>query len=533
LAIPTRAVDQSKRGGADAIAGVRPPARVLIVLSVFFLCYARVIVGLIDQWSANAMFSYGFAVPLISGYLAWTRAEALRNVPSAPDYATAIPLTVLGAVGLAVGTLGALVGVQGLSLVMTLTGVVLLLFGREVFRILAFPLAYLLLMVPIWAYPLEQLHVPSQRLSGEIAARMMEVLGVPAIRQDTLLLLPKVTLEVLRECSGVNQLVALLVMVVPAGYLWLRTWPARLVLLTLGVVVAYVCNGARIAVIGWMANNGWRDASLTGPGHLLEGLGISVAGYLVLGGCLSLLARAERPDDRRPRPAAAAVRQRRPLVDAGVVLVLVLAAASPLVAQRFDVTLTGDLRALPRQLGEWRPTDRTSPTLSRFPAIAEAFVGAYPSPAGERRFERIDDEVVLDYAHGAGTRLRLYVGYYRRQNQGKELAGDAAHVLQSAASDVSLEVRRGTVRMKEVVARSAGRELGLLYWYDVNGRLTSDVYIAKGYTILDALTRARTNGAVVMVAWEPGADQTPEAARELAFGFVQQLLPELRPLLPS
>jgi EpsI family protein len=125
------------------------------------------------------------------------------------------------------------------------------------------------------------------------------------------------------------------------------------------------------------------------------------------------------------------------------------------------------------------------------------------------------------------------VGYYRRQNQGKELAGDAAHVLQSAASDVSLEVRRGTVRMKEVVARSAGRELGLLYWYDVNGRLTSDVYIAKGYTILDALTRARTNGAVVMVAWEPGADQTPEAARELAFGFVQQLLPELRPLLPS
>jgi EpsI family protein len=517
------------------MAGIRPSVRVLFVLGVFSLCYARVVAGLIDQWSANAMFSYGFAVPLISGYLVWTRAEELRSLPAAPDYAAAIPLTVLGAVSLAVGTLGALVGVQGLSLVITLAGVVLLLFGREVFRVVAFPLAYLLFMVPIWAYPLERLHLPSQRLSGEIAVRMMDVLGVPAIRQDTLLLLPKVTLEVLTECSGVNQLVALLVMVVPAGYLWLRTWKARVVLLSLGVVVAYVCNGARIAVIGWMANKGWRDANLTGPGHLMEGLAISVAGYVVLAGCLSLLARAEGTDstERRRRSATPAVRQRRPLVDAGVVLVLILAAASTVVAQRFDVTLPADLHALPRRLGEWRPVDRTSPTLSRLPAIAEAWVGAYPSPAGERRFERVDDEVVLDYAHGAGTRLRLYVGYYRRQNQGKELAGEAAHVLQAAASDVALELQRGTVRVKEVAARAGGRDLGLLYWYDVNGRLTSNVYVAKGYTILDAVTRARTNGAVVIVGWEPGPGQTPQSARELALDFVRQLLPELRPLLPS
>ena len=78
------------------------------------------------------MFCNGFAVPLISGYLVWLKAETLRKTPIRPDYWVGVPVVLLGMLCLAVGTLGALVAVQGLSLVITLTGLILLLLGERV-----------------------------------------------------------------------------------------------------------------------------------------------------------------------------------------------------------------------------------------------------------------------------------------------------------------------------------------------------------------------------------------------------------------
>jgi EpsI family protein len=510
------------------------PLRVHIVVAVFLLCYARVMFDLVNQWSDNAMFSYGFAVPLISGYLVWLKAETLKKSPIRPDYWAGVPVVLLGMLCLAVGTLGALVAVQGLSLVITLTGLVLLLFGREVLTIVAFPVLYLLLMVPVWAYPLNQLQLPSQRLSAEMAVYLLDAVGIPAFRQNTLVMLPAVTLEVLQECSGVNQLVAFLVIVIAASYLWLRTWPRRAALLGLAILVAYASNAVRIAMIGFMSSKGWRDASLTGPAHLLEGLAISAAGYVVIACCISGLARTERvaPSEIEPKQQERESPVRRPLVDWALVLTMVIGGVSPLLTKRFELAPSDNLERLPHRIGEWTVDSRTTAP-SRFPGIEDSFVGAYPSPTGERRFQRIDDEIVREYSNDTGERVRLYVGYYRRQDQGKEIASEAGHVLQSAARDLPLELPNGTIQLKEVVQRNASSERGLLYWYDVNGRVVSDVYAAKVYTVWDALTRVRTNGAVVMIAWEADAGPRSQQARDNAIAFARVLLVQLRPLLPS
>jgi EpsI family protein len=482
------------------------------------------------------MFSYGFAVPLISAYLMWLKAGELREAPKKPDYWLAVPVAFVGVLSLAIGTVGALRGLQGVSLVITLAGLVLLLYGSKVLRIIAFPLAYLLLMVPVWTYPLERLQLPSQLLSAQIAARLLDLVGLPAFEQGTLLVVPGMTLEVMRECSGVNQLVALLAMVIPAGYLWLRSWSRRVALLLLAVVVAYASNGLRIAVIGFMASKGWRDGSLTGPAHVLEGLAISIVGYLVIGVCLSLLADTERSRDVEhvtEQPSALPAFSARPLVETVLVVVMLATAASSILATRFEVALPNELAALPGRIGDWTLDEWSPFPRSRFPGIDEAFVRAYPTPAGERRFQGIDNEIVREYSNPSGDRIRLYIGYYRRQNEGKEIAGDASHALQLAATDLSVALSTETVQLKEIVRKEGRRERGLLYWYDVNGRVISNRYLAKGYTIWDAFTRARTNGAVVMIAWEASAGPTSVQARQSAIAFASELLPQLRPLLPS
>jgi EpsI family protein len=72
-----------------------------------------------------------------------------------------------------------------------------------------------------------------------------------------------------------------------------------------------------------------------------------------------------------------------------------------------------------------------------------------------------------------------------------------------------------------------------LYWYDLNGRVVASMYRGKLFMMWDALTRRRTNGAVVMVAWERADSPSADAARQHAIAFVQAVIPLLPHYIPS
>src|SRR5437762_1404112 len=183
----------------------------------FLFCYGTVIASLVTLWSTYALYSYGFAVPFIAGYVLWTRRSHTPPVPEAPDYILGVPLVLAGLALLVIGHVGTLITIKQTSLIVTLAGLVLVLFGRQTFKAYQFPIAYLLLMVPIWDFPINQLQEPSRLMSTKIAAGFLRAVGVPVFRQGTDLVLPFITLNVMRECSGVNQLIALIAMVVPAA----------------------------------------------------------------------------------------------------------------------------------------------------------------------------------------------------------------------------------------------------------------------------------------------------------------------------
>jgi EpsI family protein len=174
----------------------------------------------------------------------------------------------------------------------------------------------------------------------------------------------------------------------------------------------------------------------------------------------------------------------------------------------------------------------SKPVAVRFPALDNDLLHAYPTASGEHRFTAVDDDLVRVYRSASGERVRLYIGYYRDQQQGKELTGDVSHALRAAASPLALTLDAETIEINQVVPE-ARIQRGLIFWYDLNGRIVADMYLAKAYTVWDALTRRRTNGAVVMVAWEcpPGVEF--DASRLKALGFVRELVPVLRHYMPS
>jgi exosortase len=168
------------------------------------------------------LYSYGFALPLVAGYLCWVRRAELNAVALRPDYILGIALTLVALAVLVVGDIGSIVALKTVSVVVVLAGLILLRWGRRTLALVWFPLGYLLLGMPIWDGVIARLQEPSQLVSGSIATVILRAIGIPALHDDIKIMIPAVTLEVMQECSGVNQLMTAVAMTLPVAYMMLN-----------------------------------------------------------------------------------------------------------------------------------------------------------------------------------------------------------------------------------------------------------------------------------------------------------------------
>ena len=457
----------------------------------------------------------------------------------APDYLLGTVIAVGGVAMLFVGRTAALMSIEGLSLIVTLAGLILLLAGRRTLRALWFPLLYLTLMLPVWDYAINLFQHPGQRAAAAVATRLLRVSGVPALQQGTTIVLASASLDVMPECSGINQLIALITMALPAAYLWIGRLHRQLTLLALAVVMGFLSNGLRVALLGWLTNAGMDVSAGHSALHLMPGFVTAVLAFGGLAGCLSLLARGERV----PPPGSIAIsnaskrgQDSRPakhaFLEVLTVMVMIIAGASQLIATPLrSVDSSGALAGLPPRVGDWtlEPGLESAPS-TRFIGFDLDLMRAYPGGTGEVRFVGTDEEVVRTYRNAAGRRLQVYVGYYARQTEGRELTGDASRRLQRVASPLTFASGADPLTVKEASIETPESRRGVIFWYDVNGRILSNQYAVKLSTLWDAVVRRRTNGAVVMVAWD--ANSTFASTRVDAVALAQELLPVLRVQLP-
>ena len=221
------------------------------LLTLLFVQPLARILGLALQ---NDLHSYIPLVPVISGYLLYIRPRkdiAYRSSVGAAIRVSAIGIAALGA---AIG-LGGLSANDNLSLMMlayvsfiVATGFVCL--GSEWMRAAAFPVAFLVFMVPLPDAAVNWLEVALVAASADAAAWMFTVTGTPMFREGTILTLPGIVLEVARECSGIRSTVVLFITSVLASNLFLRSTSRRVALVALVIPLAIVRNGFRILVIG-------------------------------------------------------------------------------------------------------------------------------------------------------------------------------------------------------------------------------------------------------------------------------------------
>ncbi len=274
-----------------------------LVLGAFLFCYARTIGMHISVWLHSYIYSYGFLVPLVSVYILWCRRDRLKDIEPMPDFLSGISLLAPGLFLLIAGRHMGLVSLQGISLVLSLMGTVVITLGRRFFAATWFPIVYLLFMVPFWDNLTVALHLPLQTFSAMTGATLMGWLGIPVYRDAIYLTLPNITLEVAQVCSGVNNLFAVVAVAVPLAYLALASWRRRILLVCGGVAIAILGNGVRVALVGVLAYHN-AAGDLHGPYHILQGLLVSGIGFVGLMFGAWMLAKGETRTARTKTIAA-------------------------------------------------------------------------------------------------------------------------------------------------------------------------------------------------------------------------------------
>lgn len=242
--------------------------------------YTNILYRLGVQWYVDSDYSHGFLVPLLAAYFVWERRERLHALPMAPSF-MGIGLLGFGLLMLLIGSAGAELFLQRTSFMVVLAGLVLLIMGLEFLRVLAFPIVFLLFMVPLPAIVMNAVAFPLQLLAAKTATFCLYNFGIPVLREGNVIMLAGTTLEVAEACSGIRSLQALLALGTVYAYFTQRATWKRWVLVLLSIPIAIAANAFRVSGTGVLVHY-WGVEAAEGFYHIFSGWLIFVVAFALL-----------------------------------------------------------------------------------------------------------------------------------------------------------------------------------------------------------------------------------------------------------
>jgi exosortase len=232
--------------------GRRTAAAVAAVAASIAWLYLNTLASLARHWASDDDFSHGFFVIPLAAYFMWARRASFRQAPVQPSFAGLVLVAASLLVFIA-GRFGAELYLTRVSLIGVLAGTVLFLGGWRRLGIAAFPLAFLLLMIPLPSIIFNQITFPLQGIASRAGEAVIATAGVPVLREGNILHVPGRALEVAEACSGIRSLMSLLMLAIVLGYFTEHRAGPRIAIALAAVPIAIIANAARVAGTGLAA----------------------------------------------------------------------------------------------------------------------------------------------------------------------------------------------------------------------------------------------------------------------------------------
>ncbi len=222
---------------------------------LFFVLTWPVWQWLWGEWMGNEYYSHGILIVPVALYLAIQRLrldkQLRQNAAQGHTWGVVLLAVAIGAFLWFLNQKAyylaafAMIGVIG--------GLVWALGGTLLFRKLLFPIAYLLLMVPLPF--IDRITLPLALFTGVCAGGLVRLLGLDVTIIGNAVRLPNADLVIGAQCSGVNSLIALTALMTLAAYVLNGPLWGRLLLVLFSVPLAILGNILRVASLLFVARS--------------------------------------------------------------------------------------------------------------------------------------------------------------------------------------------------------------------------------------------------------------------------------------
>jgi exosortase C (VPDSG-CTERM-specific) len=235
-----------------------------ISVALLSACFGRVLTDLINHSLKESLHSHILLVPFITAYLVWQLRGSLP-APKPERSPVGIVCCCAGILTLSafavIPRAGQLsqndyVAINIFAFWLFVIGAAAFTLGTKFVRSIAFPLSFLVFLIPLPDKLAAGLEIASQYASAEVYSWFMNISGATYYREGRTFVLPSLTIVVAQECSGIRSSFVLFITSLIAGHMFLRSGWKRVVLALAVFPLGIVRNAIRIYFLS-MASAHW------------------------------------------------------------------------------------------------------------------------------------------------------------------------------------------------------------------------------------------------------------------------------------
>lgn len=216
----------------------------VIYLAFLLFFYSSSFLSMVSIWQRSDTFAHGFIIPLISLWLMYRAFPRLKIKPLNFSY-LGIAAVLVGVTFWLIGNLSQVVVLEQLSVVFMLVSGVVAIIGLRAAKVIAFPLLFLFMMVPMG----EELIAPMMEFTATSTVWLIRWVGIPVYREGLYFSLPSGNWSVVEACSGVRYLIASFALGLLYAYLTYQALYKRLLFIIFSIIVPVLANSVRAFMI--------------------------------------------------------------------------------------------------------------------------------------------------------------------------------------------------------------------------------------------------------------------------------------------
>jgi exosortase D (VPLPA-CTERM-specific) len=488
---------------------------------------------MVEWWSGSQEYGHGFALPFVAAFLVWQKKHLLEALRFEGSW-TGLLIVLVGIALYLAGELSTLYVIVQYSFLVVLWGLALALMGWRAFKIVWLPLLILFFMVPLPVFLYQRLSGELQLISSQLGVSVIRLCDISVFLEGNVIDLGRYKLQVAEACSGLRYLFPLMALGFIAAYLFHAAFWKRAVIFLSTIPITILMNSFRIGMIGVLVE--YRGVSMAeGFLHDFEGWAIFMACTAVLVVEMWLLANIgkERHSlgqvfrlDFPPPTAPGSQLRYRPIPKpflGGVLALAVMATLSFTLPQRVEASAQRkNFYEFPLKVDTWLGT------AGRLPQV-------------ELDALKLDDYIFADFVGADRRPVNFYVAYYASQRK-----GESAHSPRSCIPGGGWEITDLTqrnvagvraagqpLRVNRVLIQKGDNKQLVYYWFQQRGRIITNEYLVKWFLFWDALTRNRTDGALVRLVTFVGPGQSVEEADRQLSAFAANVSEPLEKYVPN